>query len=140
MYRPQFAFQSPANCEEQRCVYSFDSTNTPWLTTRLAAGAVISRIPLLLDKDADFFLRGFNTMPLPNAVGLFGDGLEYRLEDPKGHPLSDMGNTLEESNYEYPELYSEMDGASKSILRLTLWITAPAATFASLASWFGPIT
>ena len=66
MYRPQFAFKSPIGCEEQRCVYSFDFTNTPVLTTTLAAGANIDRIPLRLDKDADFYLRGINTMPLPS--------------------------------------------------------------------------
>jgi hypothetical protein len=112
MYRPQFAFKSPADCEEQRCVYSFDFTNIPWLATNLAAGANIQRIPLLLDKDADFYLRGISTMPLPSPGPQFqGDGLEFRLEDPKGHALSDTENRIEESNYQYPELYSEMDGA-----------------------------
>jgi hypothetical protein len=112
MYRPQFAFKSPADCEEQRCVYSFDFTNTPWLATTIAAGATISRIPLLLDKDADFYLRGVNTMPLPSGVGIAsGQGLEIRLEDPLGHALSDRENALEVINYQYMELYSEMAGA-----------------------------
>jgi hypothetical protein len=104
MYRPQFAYKSPADCEEQRCVYSFDSTNTPWLATTLAAGGNILRIPLLLDRDADFYLRGFQTAV---AIG----GLEFRLEDPKGHALSDRENLLQESDYEYSSLYSEMNGA-----------------------------
>lgn len=113
MYRPQFAFKSPAGCEEQRCVYSFDLTNTPVLATTLAAGATISRIPLVLDKDADFYLRGVNTMPIPSGpvVILSGVGLEIRLEDPMGHALSDRENLLQEADYQYPELYSEMNGA-----------------------------
>jgi hypothetical protein len=113
MYRPQFAFKSPSDCEEQRCVYSFDFTNTPWLATTLAVGANIQRIPLVLDKDADFYLRGISTMPLPNAgPGVpQGQGLEIRIEDPKGNPLCDRENALEEQNYQYPELYSEMGGA-----------------------------
>jgi hypothetical protein len=104
MYRPQFAFKSTVDCEEQRCVYSFDSTNTPWLATTIAAGDNIQRIPLELDKDADFYLRGIQTTP--DAAGL-----EFRVEDPKGHPLSDTENALQEQNYQYPALYSEMDGA-----------------------------
>ena len=112
MYRPQFAFKSPSGCEEQRCVYSFDFTNTPVLTTTLAAGANIDRIPLRLDTDADFYLRGINTMPLPSpGPTILGDGLEFRLEDPMGHALCDRENLLQEADYQYPELYSEMDGA-----------------------------
>lgn len=110
MYRPQFAFKSPADCEEQRCVYSFDLTNTPWLATTLAAGDNISRIPLLLDKDADFYLRGIST---PDVGGSDNNlpGLEFRLEDPKGHPLSDIENLAVEINYQYAALYSATDGA-----------------------------
>jgi hypothetical protein len=113
MYRPQFAFKSPADCEEQRCVYSFDFTNTPLLAVTIAAGASISRIPLLLDKDADFYLRGIDTMPLPSGplIILMGQGLEIRLEDPVGHALSDRENALEVIDYQYMELYSEMNGA-----------------------------
>lgn len=129
MYRPQNVFREPADCEVQRCVYSFDSTNTPWLATTLAAGADISRIPLRLDKDADFFLRAFQTTDN-------GGGLTFRLEDMKGHPLSDKGNVDPLTNYEYPALYSAMDGAGITALDnaddygvfcqqgsiLTLWI------------------
>ena len=105
MYRPQFPYKSPAECEDQRCVYSFDKTNTPFLTGTLAAGANISRIPLLLDKDADFYLRGFGTVNYDSL------GIEFRLEDPKGHPLSDIENANEQINYEFAGLYSCTDGA-----------------------------
>jgi hypothetical protein len=70
----------------------------------LAAGASISRIPLELDHDADFYLRGIQT-------GGTIQGLQFRLEDPKGHPLCDTENSLQEMNYQFPGLYSEMDGA-----------------------------
>jgi hypothetical protein len=129
MYTPQNVFSEPRNCDVQRCVYSFDRTNTPWLTTTLAAGANISRIPLQLDKDADFFLRAIQTTD--NGVGL-----EFRLEDMKGHPLSDKDNVVTLTNYEYPALYSAMDGAGITTVdnaddygvfcqqgsRLTLWL------------------
>ena len=109
MYRPQFAFKSPVNCEEQRCPYSFDRTNTPWFTTTLAAGNNIPRIPLVLDKDADFYLRGIATPNFGIAANL--PGLEFRLEDQNGHPLSDSENLVEEINYQYAGLYSATDGA-----------------------------
>lgn len=108
-YRPQFAYPSPKDCEEQRCVYSFDFTNTPWLATTLAAGNNIQRIPLLLDKDADFYLRGISTPDVGLANNL--PGLEFRLEDSNGHPLSDMENAAVEINYQFAGLYSAMDGA-----------------------------
>lgn len=105
-YGPQFAYKSPADCEEQRCVFSFDHTNTPWLATTIAAGAQIPRIPLLLDRDADFYLRGIQMTDFDNP-----DGLEIRLEDPKGNPLSDRESQLEEMNFQYPALYCAMSGA-----------------------------
>ena len=104
-YRPQFAFKSPSDCEEQRCVYSFDSTNTPVLAGVIAAGDSISRIPLPLDKDADFYLRGICTSDLVPA------GLEIRIEDPRGHPLSDVDNLDDTLNYDFLPLYSATDGA-----------------------------
>lgn len=143
MYRPQNVFQEPANCEVQRCVYSFDSTNTPNLAnTALAAGAVISRIPLQLDKDADFYLRAIQT-PDDN------NGLEFRIEDMKGHALSDKDNAEELRNYQYPALYSAMDGAGITALdnaddygvfcqqgsRLTLWIFNNGPAAINLTTW-----
>lgn len=103
MYRPQFPFTTPPKCEDQRCVYSYDSTNTPFLAGTLAAGANINRIPLQLDKDADFYIRAIST----TDTGL---GITWRLEDPKGHPLSDTENAIQYQNYEFPEFYSTTDG------------------------------
>jgi len=109
MYRPQFPYTTPPKCEDTRCVYSFDLTNTPWLNTTLAAGANIPKIPLQLDKDADFFLRGISTTDVGAASLL--PGLEFRLEDPKGNPLSDLENAAVEINYQFAGLYSATDGA-----------------------------
>src|SRR5271157_4549305 len=55
MYRPQFPYPpTPPSCQDQRCTYSFDGSNTPLLSGTLAAGGQTGRIPLLLDRDADF--------------------------------------------------------------------------------------
>jgi hypothetical protein len=107
MYRPQFPYVTPSGCQDQRCVYSFDSTNTPFLAMTIPSGATFSRIPLPLDKDADFYLRGIVTTDN-------GAGLQIRLEDMKSHALSDYDNPLPTSgatNYEFPALYSATDGA-----------------------------
>lgn len=104
MYRPQFPYKSAPECEDQRCVYCFDATNTPFLRGILQPGDSISRIPLLLDKDADFYLRGFSTESEYS-------GIEFRLEDPKGHALSDIENFRVDINYQFFELYSATEGA-----------------------------
>lgn len=105
-YRPQFPYKSPPKCEDQRCPYSFDSSNTPVLANvALAGGAQAQRIPLQLDKDADFYLRGIQVFaPLFSA-------LEFRLEDPRGNPLSDTENASDTINFQYNALYGETDGA-----------------------------
>jgi hypothetical protein len=103
-YRPQFPYKlAPEGCTDQRCVYSFDYHNTPRLAMVIPAGDQFLRIPLQLDKDADFFLRGFVTSSIA--------GIEIRLEDPRGHALSDIENLDEEMNFQYPGLYSQSSGA-----------------------------
>ena len=71
MYRPQFVYPDaygviiPAKdgkpayfCQDKRCTYSFDYTNTPSLSV-VNNNVVNLKIPLILDQDADFFLRAF---------------------------------------------------------------------------------
>jgi hypothetical protein len=58
MYRPQFAYATPAGCIDKDFVYYFDGVNTPWLAS-LAAGQVIENIPLTLEQDAPFYWRGW---------------------------------------------------------------------------------
>lgn len=78
MYRPQFAFPKASNCQEQRCIYCFDSSNTPSMAGTLAAGITTSRIPLPLDRDADYLVRAIQISP---------SLLQFGLEDPGYHPL-----------------------------------------------------
>jgi hypothetical protein len=102
MYRPQFAYPlPPAPCEDQACMYSFDATNLPVFSGSLAAGAQTGRIPLKLDKDADFYLRAIDSQGL----------ISFRLEDTDGNALSDCDNAVNSTNYELPNEYSRTVGA-----------------------------
>jgi hypothetical protein len=94
-YRPQFAFRR-SSCYEQKCMYSFDRTNLPALklnTPDIAAGAQTGRIPLHLDKDAAFELRGISVQY--DVV----NSLAFRLEDPDGNPLCDSENQAPQTNF-----------------------------------------
>ena len=113
MYRPQFAYPTPDNCFDQRFHYAYDQSNTPYLTTTLAAGAHTGRIPLQMDQDAPFFFLGLQ------QAGI--SGLQIRLETPHGEPLSDSGNVQETTNYVYPALYSQTDGAALVTLESDAW-------------------
>jgi hypothetical protein len=102
MYRPQFAYPLVAPpCQDQRCLYSFDSSNLPVFTGTLAAGAQTGRVPLRLDKDADFYLRGISQRGT----------VSIRIEDTDGNPLSDSENATESTNFELPNEYSNVAGA-----------------------------
>jgi hypothetical protein len=102
MYRPQFAYALPAApCQDQTCQYSFDHTNLPVFLGSLAAGAQTGRIPLKLDKDADFYLRAIRSQ----------GAISFRLEDTDGNPLSDCDNAVNSTNYELPNEYSRTAGA-----------------------------
>jgi hypothetical protein len=107
VYRPQFPYITPKGCTDQRCTYSFDFTNTPFLNAVIPSLSSIDRIPLPLDKDADFYLRGISTLSQPQGTA----ELMFRLEDPSGHPLNDTDNVLQTTNYVFPSLYSQTDGA-----------------------------
>lgn len=118
-YRPQFVYRPFAGkCDDQVCTYSFDGTNTPALNPPVGAGTLlpgrnITQIPLVMDRDADFFLRGL-------SLSLVG-GLTIRLEDPFSNPLSDSGNRIEVSNYEYPALFAATNGAGFAALDSDDW-------------------
>lgn len=102
MYRPQFAFPlAPGSCEDQPCLYSFDASNLPVFRGTLAAGAQTGRVPLRLDKDADFYMR---------AISQTG-AVSIRIEDTDGNPLSDSENAVNSSNFELPKEYSHTAGA-----------------------------
>lgn len=100
-YRPQFVFASDPPCEDQPCLYSYDSTNCPVLQGSLLAGNHTPRIPLRLDKDADFYLRAIDTQGT----------IELRIEDPEGNALFDSENATASTNYAHPHKYSNTVGA-----------------------------
>ena len=96
MYRPQFAYGAPGDrCDGQRCTYSFDGSNTPALVS-VAAGALLTKIPLQMDQDAPFLLRAIQ---VPNT------GLRIRIEDCFDNPL------LTDQTTTNPALFAESDGA-----------------------------
>lgn len=102
MYRPQFVYPlPPAPCEDQACMYSFDQTNLPVFSGTLAAGAQTGRLPLKLDKDADFYLRAIHSK----------GAISFRLEDTDGNALSDSENAANGTNFELPNEYSNTAGA-----------------------------
>ncbi len=102
MYRPQFVYAVASSpCEDQRCTYSFDSVNIPTFTGTLAPGQQSGRIPLRLDKDADFFLRGLSQQ----------GRVSIRLEDSKGNALSDSENRLQAQNFMLAVEYGLTGGA-----------------------------
>lgn len=110
-YRPQFAYPVPdTKCMEMRGHYSYDSTNTPSLVGNLAAGARTGRIPLPLDRDADFYLLAIQQ--LSAGAGIHSaQNIQVRIEDPWTNPLSDSGNSNESTNFQFTKLFSAWDGA-----------------------------
>ena len=88
MYRPQFVFPVSIDpCRDMRCQYSFDWTNLP----ALAAGIVPAtwnwslKIPMVLDQDADFFIRGIVVSPTALEIGIV-DAYNNSLVDPGQGP------------------------------------------------------
>jgi hypothetical protein len=112
MYRPQFVYPDESKgCKNQRCIYSFDASNTPAWNGNIGAGAILQKIPLLLDQDADFFLRG---------IEVYGTLLSVGLEDAHGNSLLDptlpgLPPTL------VPALWSSTGGAGLVALESDNW-------------------
>ena len=105
-YRPQFPyFPAGEGCDDQRCHYSFDGSNTPALVS-VAAGAVLSKIPLLMDQDAPFFWR---------ALQVSATGLLIRIEDCNGNPLLPSDAVLDSS------FWCETGGAGLVPLESDIW-------------------
>lgn len=83
MYRPQFAYPPPPNdFEDVDFVYSFDETNVPALDVRFSPGQTTQRIPLPLQSDAAFLLRGLQMNPAPA-------NLAVQIWDAFDKPISD---------------------------------------------------
>lgn len=82
-YRPQFPFSVPPDTQDKDFVHYFDQTNTPQLNNALslAVGATILQIPLQLEGDAPFTIRGIKV----NGPANFA----IRIKDSFGNYLSD---------------------------------------------------
>lgn len=75
-YRPQYSYPPPpAGWVDEDFVYEFDSINTPAL-----ASPPQSKIPLVLQPDAEFHIRG---MQISGNTG----NLLVRFWSPNGYPL-----------------------------------------------------
>lgn len=87
MYRPQNVFPVAVDpCEDFRCTYSFDYSNVPMLAAGVPTTfSNTTRIPLNLDRDADFFIRGIQVSPTLLEIG---------LTDPWNNPLVDPGQGM----------------------------------------------
>lgn len=82
-YRPQFAYPTPEGFQDEEFVQYFDSISNPALATVLAAGAEIRDIPLILDSNAEFHIRGIEVaLENNNELGI-------QIRDPYGNYLSD---------------------------------------------------
>jgi hypothetical protein len=86
MYRPQFPYGCPAGFEDGDFDYYFDSTNTPLLNnTALASGGIIQNVPLALQMDAPFALRGIQVKGINGADPV----VAVQFKDPFENYLSD---------------------------------------------------
>lgn len=83
MYRPHFAYATPANCEDQECEYYYDSSDVGAMSVS-SLGSVFGMILGPFDKDAPFHWRGWRVSYNGTDNGL---GIQFR--DPDGQLLSD---------------------------------------------------
>ncbi len=63
MFRPQFAYSTPAGCRDVPFIYTFDASNTPPLAIDIN-GKTIDYINLPMEQDAPFYWRGTKLGPL----------------------------------------------------------------------------
>lgn len=86
IYRPQFVYPTPRGYRDEQFHYTFDQSNTPALNTgNLAAGLFVFNIPLNLQADAPFFLRGWSI----SGANVSDPQISGRLREPGGVYLSD---------------------------------------------------
>ena len=83
IYRPQFAFTTPAGFVEESFHYSFSSSNVPALGIAIPAGGSVDNITLQLQNDCEFVLRAIKAQN-----GVAPNSLYMILRDPFGNYLS----------------------------------------------------
>lgn len=83
-YRPQFVYRAAdGDCIDVRTHFSFDYSNVAVLNGSIPSSwNSNNRIPLVIDRDAPFLLRGVQVSPTSLQVGLL---------DPLNNPLLDNG-------------------------------------------------
>jgi hypothetical protein len=93
MYRPQFAYNTPAGCRDIPFVYTFDASNTPYLAADIN-GLTLDYIGLALEQDAPFYWRATQLGPLriivagvTSSYALPNYGVYFR--DPYDNDLAD---------------------------------------------------
>lgn len=82
MYRPEFAYETPAGFEDEPFEHFFDKNNAPALAGPFTSGQQVLDIPLRLDTDADFFWRAIKITAASQKFFI-------RFRDPFGNLLSD---------------------------------------------------
>jgi hypothetical protein len=86
MYRPQFVYSpTPPQFEDIDFEHYFDSFTVPRLNQTVAAGTLILNIPLVLQSDWPFFLRGIQVKGINGADPV----VAVQIQDPYGNYLSD---------------------------------------------------
>jgi hypothetical protein len=70
-YVPQFNQPTPEGFRDVPFVYYYDGNNTPQLNSNVAASSRIENIPLPLQRDADFYWRGFEVIVSSVSSQLF---------------------------------------------------------------------
>lgn len=111
MYRAQFAYpEASDDCRDQTCMYSFDGSNTPYFVSVAAGDPGTNKIPLVLDQDADFFLR---------AIRIPATSLRVVLEDCFLHGLVDQNAATNQCLN--PRFWAETDGAGLVALESDNW-------------------
>jgi hypothetical protein len=102
-YRPQFAYSTPAGCRDIPFVYTFDSSNTPYLAADIN-NKTIDFIQLALQQDAPFYWRATKLGPLRVIIG--GVTSSYALpnysvyfRDPYDNDLADGRIAAERSGF-----------------------------------------
>jgi len=76
MFRPQFAYSTPAGCRDIPFIYTYDASNTPYLALDIN-GKLIDYIILPMEQDAPFYWRGTKAGSLRVIVA--GATVSYQL-------------------------------------------------------------
>ena len=82
-FRPQFPFPTPEGYQDEEFTQYFDATSVPGLSGALGSGEVAIGIPLQLEPNVAYLIRGIQVAL--NDADVFG----VVFKDPYGNPLSD---------------------------------------------------